>query len=80
MSLCQGSVEQAFLNFLERDGDSVRVERNLTPMKIHVDEAQAEDHDVYPVEVHLRQLQPDELAGFHGASMYPLHGGLPSPN
>ncbi|KAG9672414.1 phenol 2-monooxygenase, partial [Aureobasidium melanogenum] len=63
VSLSQGSVEQAFLNFLERDGDSVRVERNLTPMKLHVEEARVEDHDAYPVEVHLRKLAKDERAG-----------------
>jgi phenol 2-monooxygenase len=63
VSLCQGSVEQAFLNFLERDGDSVRVERNLTPMKLDVDEAQVDDHNAFPVEVHLRQLGKDKRAG-----------------
>jgi phenol 2-monooxygenase len=63
VSLCQGSVEQAFLNFLERDGDLVRVERNLTPMKLDVDEAQVDDHNAYPVEVHLRRLEKDERAG-----------------
>ncbi|KAH0281437.1 phenol 2-monooxygenase, partial [Aureobasidium melanogenum] len=63
VSLSQGSVEQAFLNFLERDGDSVRVERNLTPMKLHVEEACVDDHDAYPVEVHLRKLEKDERAG-----------------
>ncbi|KAH0350531.1 phenol 2-monooxygenase, partial [Aureobasidium melanogenum] len=64
VSLSQGSVEQAFLNFLERDGDSVRVERNLTPMKLHVEEACVDDHDAYPVEVHLRKLEKDERAGY----------------
>ncbi|KAH0367805.1 phenol 2-monooxygenase, partial [Aureobasidium melanogenum] len=63
VSLSQGSVEQAFLNFLERDGDSVRVERNLTPMKLHVDEELIENHDACPVEVHLRELGKDERAG-----------------
>lgn len=81
VSLCQGSVEQAFLNFLQRDGDSIRVERNLTPMQIHTDEAQVEDHDAYPVEVHLRQLETDELAGSTGATgMCLLHSLSPSPN
>lgn len=63
VSLSQGSVEQAFLNFLERDGDKVRVERNLTPMKLRVEEALVDDHDAYPVEVHLRELGKDERAG-----------------
>ncbi|KAG9949740.1 phenol 2-monooxygenase, partial [Aureobasidium melanogenum] len=63
VSLSQGSVEQAFLNFLERDGDSVRVERNLTPTKLYVEEARVDDHDAYPVEVHLRELDKDERAG-----------------
>ncbi|KAI4746357.1 phenol 2-monooxygenase [Aureobasidium sp. EXF-12298] len=63
VSLCQGSVEQAFLNFLERDGDSVRVERNLTPMKLDVDKTQVDDHNAFPVEVHLRRLEKDERAG-----------------
>ncbi|KAI4765083.1 phenol 2-monooxygenase [Aureobasidium sp. EXF-12344] len=63
VSLCQGSVEQAFLDFLERDGNSVRVERNLTPMKLDVDETQVDDHNTFPVEVHLRRLEKDERAG-----------------
>ncbi|KAH0290369.1 phenol 2-monooxygenase [Aureobasidium namibiae CBS 147.97] len=62
VSLCQGSVEQAFLNFLERDGDSIRIERNLTPLRLHVDQAQVGDHHAYPVEVHVQQLRDDELA------------------
>jgi phenol 2-monooxygenase len=66
VSLCQGSVEQAFLNFLERDGGSVRVERNLTPTKLHVDEARNHDHDAYPVEVHLRGLGTDGRASSPG--------------
>ncbi|THY54156.1 phenol 2-monooxygenase [Aureobasidium pullulans] len=63
VSLSQGSVEQAFLNFLERDDNSSRVERNLSPAKLHVDEASVEDNDAYPVEVHLRELGKDETAG-----------------
>ncbi|KAK5999508.1 hypothetical protein QM012_005361 [Aureobasidium pullulans] len=63
VSLSQGGVEQAFLNFLERDGDMVRVERNLTPMKLRVEEALMDDHDAYPVEVYLRELAKDERAG-----------------
>lgn len=62
MSLSQGGVEQAFLNFLERDG-SVRVERNLTPSKLHVDEKILNDQNAYPVEVHLRELGKEERAG-----------------
>ena len=81
VSLCQGSVEQAFLDFLERDGDSIRVERNLAPMKLHVHEAQVEDHDAYPVEVHLRQLGNDELAVSSGSTgiCHPT-GEYPSPD
>ncbi|KEQ87219.1 phenol 2-monooxygenase [Aureobasidium pullulans EXF-150] len=63
VSLSQGSVEQAFLNFLERDDNSSRVERNLSPAKLHVDEASVEDNDAYPVEVHLRELGKYETAG-----------------
>lgn len=63
VSLSQGSVEQAFLNFLERDDNSSRVERNLSPAKLHIDEASVEDNDAYPVEVHLRELGKDETAG-----------------
>jgi phenol 2-monooxygenase len=74
VSLCQGSVEQAFLDFLERDGGSVRVERNLTPTKLQIDEAQVDDHDAYPVEVHLRDLGKDERAD----SSCPT--GMSSPN
>jgi phenol 2-monooxygenase len=66
VSLCQGSVEQAFLDFLERDGNSVRVERNLTPIRLRVDEARVGDHNAYPVEVHLRELEKDELAASPG--------------
>lgn len=62
VSLSQGSVEQAFLNFLERDGDKVRVERNLTPMKLRVEEALVDDFDAHPVEVLLRELGKDERA------------------
>jgi phenol 2-monooxygenase len=68
VSLCQGSVEQAFLNFLARDGNSVRVERNLTPTKLHVDETRVNDHDAYPVEVCLRELGKDERAGSPGST------------
>jgi phenol 2-monooxygenase len=68
VSLCQGSVEQAFLNFLERDGNSVLVERNLTPMKLHLDEDQVEDHNAYPVEVHLREIGKDGRAGILGST------------
>jgi len=63
VSLSQGSVEQAFLNFLERDDNSSRVERNLSPAKLHIDEASVEDNGAYPVEVHLRELGKDETAG-----------------
>lgn len=81
VSLSQGSVEQAFLNFLERDGDSVRVERNLTPMKLHVEEACVEDHDAYPVEVHLRKLGKDERAGSPDSTgMCFLNNLVPSSN
>jgi phenol 2-monooxygenase len=68
VSLCQGSVEQAFLNFLERDGSSIRVERNLTPMKLVLHGEQVEDHNAYPVEVHLRELGMDERAGSTGST------------
>ncbi|KAI4849914.1 phenol 2-monooxygenase [Aureobasidium sp. EXF-8845] len=68
VSLCQGSVEQAFLNFLERDGNSIQVERNLTPMELHLDEDQIGDHNAYPVEVHLRELGSDEGAGILGST------------
>jgi phenol 2-monooxygenase len=68
VSLCQGSVEQAFLNFLERDGGSVRVERNLTPTKLHFDEAQIDADDAYPVEVHIGELGKNERAGSPSSS------------
>jgi phenol 2-monooxygenase len=68
VSLCQGSVEQAFLNFLDRDGNAVRVERNLTPMKLHLDQNQVGDHNAYSVEVHLRELGKDEEAGILSAT------------
>ena len=81
MSLCQGSVEQAFLNFLERDGDSIRVERNLTPSKLHIDEAQVEDHHAHPVEVHLRQLRNNELADSSSSTgVCGPQNGFPCPN
>ncbi|KAI4731225.1 phenol 2-monooxygenase [Aureobasidium sp. EXF-10728] len=63
VSLGQGGVEQAFLNFLERDGDEVRVERNLTPIKLHLDETSADDHNAYPVEVHIRKVRNDQRVG-----------------
>lgn len=81
MSLCQGSVEQAFLNFLERDGDLIRVERKLTPSKLHIDEAQVEDHHAYPIEVHLRQLRKNELADSSSSTgMCGPQNDSPSPN
>jgi phenol 2-monooxygenase len=66
VSLCQGSVEEAFLNYLERDGNSVRVERKLTPMRLHVDEARVADCDEYPVVIHLREIKKDELTASSG--------------
>ncbi|CAD0115127.1 unnamed protein product, partial [Aureobasidium uvarum] len=66
VSLGQGSVEQAFLNFLEQDVGKIRVERRCTPVKLHVDGTRVDDHDAYPVEVYLQKLEKDERADSSG--------------
>jgi phenol 2-monooxygenase len=76
VSLCQGSVERAFLNFLKRNGGSVRVERNLTPTKLHVDKTRSTADNAYPVEVHIGELGKDERAGSHS----PTGSCLPNDN
>ena len=54
LAFSQGGIEQIFTDFLQADGDSVRVERNMQPQSLQLEEADSGSTEDYPITLKVR--------------------------
>ena len=63
LAFSQGGIEQIFTDFLQADGDSVRVERNMQPESLQLEETDSGSTEDYPITLNVRHQTTTQQTG-----------------